>query len=429
MADVFDKLIDEVLGQKNREVQELLEKGRLYDNVVDEVKGRKVLIDGRWITDFASCNYLGLDLRDDVMDAIPPEVRRFGTHPSWARLAASPVLYEILEEKLAKLCGAQDALVLPTITLIAIGLIPAITGKGSVIFADKLVHKVNHDGCRLARDMGAELVGFRHDDVVDLRNKLAEATARGTKTRLVVVDGVLSTTGRVPDLKALHQACVDFDAVLYVDDAHGFGVLGEAPTSPLDGRSGPAPAMPWGKRGNGVLAHLGIPLDNVLYVSGLSKAYSSLAAFVLCPTKIKKMLKCNVTSYIVSGPVPTAALATAIAGLALNDVEGDSWRARLYGYTDHILQSYRKRGIPTDNDSGFPIVSAWVRSKEAVERGGQLQYDEGIYVTLQGYPLVPRDKGVLRATPTVANTALEVEQLIDAMERTVKTLRAEGLTP
>ena len=419
MVDVFDKLIDEVLADKNREVQELLERGRLYDCVVQEVKGRKVRIGDRWITDFASCNYLGLDLRDDVMASIAPELRRFGTHPSWARLAASPVLYEQLEHKLATLCGAEDALVLPTITLIAIGLIPAVTGKGSVIFADKLVHKVNHDGCRLARDMGTELIGFRHDDLADLEKKLADAQERKTKTRLVVVDGVLSTTGRVPDLKGIHALCVKHDAILYVDDAHGFGVLGERPTA----------AMPWGFRGNGVLAHLGIPLDNVLYVSGLSKAYSSLAAFVLCPTRLKPKLKCNITAYIVSGPVPTAALATALAGLALNDVEGDAWRRKLYGYTKQIIDGYRLRGIATDNDSGFPIVSAWVGSKEAVERGGQLLYDEGVYVTLQGYPLVPRDKGVLRATPTVANTPAEVEHLIDAVDRTVQTLRKEGLTP
>jgi 8-amino-7-oxononanoate synthase len=417
VADVFDRLIDEVLGQKNKEVQDLLASGQLYDRVVEEVKGRKVRIGDRWLTDFASCNYLGLDLRDEVMDAIAAPVRRFGTHPSWARLAASPVLYEMLEAKLASLCGAEDALVLPTITLIAIGLIPAVTGKGSIIFADKLVHKVNHDGCRLARDMGAELASFRHDDLADLESKLA--AAKDKKTRLVVVDGVLSVTGRVPDLRGLAALCRAHDAILYVDDAHGFGVLGEDPS----------PAHPYGKKGNGVLRHLDIPYDNVLYVSGLSKAYSSLAAFLLIPTKLKSYLKCTVTSYIVSGPVPTATLATALAGLALNDVEGDAWRATLSSYTRHVVDQYRARGIRTDNDSGFPIVSAYVGSAEAVQRGGQLLYDEGIYVTLQGYPLVPRDMGVLRATPTVANTWDEVHHLVDAMDRTVKRLRDERLMP
>ncbi len=419
MSDVFDRLIDSTLSQKNAEVQELLAEGQLYDRVVTEVsphgQGRKVKIDGRWITDFASCNYLGLDLREEVMDAIPAEVRKFGTHPSWARLAASPVLYEILEEKLARLCGAEDALVLPTITLIAIGLIPAVTGKGSVIFADKLVHKVNHDGCRLARDMGAELVSFRHDDLDHLERRVAERES--ATTRLIVVDGVLSVTGRVPNLRRIAQIARDHDALLYIDDAHGFGVLGENPTD----------ARPYGHRGNGVLRHLGIPNDNVLYVGGMSKAYSSLCAFVLCPKKLKPFLKCTVTSYIVSGPVPTAALATALAGLALNETEGDAWRDTLFSYTQAITKGYREKGIKTDNDNGFPIVSGYVGSAEAVKRGGQLIYDEGIYVTLQGYPLVPRDKGVLRATPTVANSWAEVEQLTEAMGRVHEQLIAEKL--
>ncbi|HYO65768.1 MAG TPA: aminotransferase class I/II-fold pyridoxal phosphate-dependent enzyme [Archangium sp.] len=98
------------------------------------------------------------------------------------------------------------------------------------------------------------------------------------------------------------------DAIVYVDDAHGFGVLGESPS----------PEHPYGRKGNGVIRHLGLTYDNVLYVSGLSKAYSSLAAFIGCPRKLKPFLKCNVTSYLVSGPVPTASLATALAGLELN---------------------------------------------------------------------------------------------------------------
>jgi 8-amino-7-oxononanoate synthase len=419
VSDIFDRLIDSTLSRKNADVQELLRDGKLYDRVVTEVspasRGRKVMIDGRWVIDFASCNYLGLDLREEVMAAIPVEVKRFGTHPSWARLAASPVLYEILEDKLAQLCGAEDALVLPTITLIAIGLIPAIAGKGSVIFADKQVHKVNHDGCRLAREMGAQLESFSHDDLGMLERKLAER--RDATTRLIVVDGVLSVTGRVPDLTRIAAIARAHDALLYIDDAHGFGVLGEDPSE----------AHPFGRRGNGVVRHLGIPYDNVLYVSGLSKAYSSLCAFVLCPKKLKSYLKCTITSYIVSGPVPTAALATALAGLALNEAEGDAWRTTLFRHTRTLIDGYRAQGIRTDNDNGFPIVSAWVGSGEAVKRGGQLLDEEGIYVTLQGYPLVPRDKGVLRATPTVANSDDEVATLIATMARVQDRLRSERL--
>jgi 8-amino-7-oxononanoate synthase len=410
MRDVFDRLIDTTLRERNQTVFELVERGCLYDNVVTEQRRRRIRVRGRWLDDFASCNYLGLDLRPEVMDAIGPAVRRWGTHPSWARMAASPELYEQLEAKLARLLGAEDTLVLPTISLIAVGLIPAVAGKGGVVFADKFVHKVNHDGCRLARDMGAQLVGFVHDDLDGLSELLrrhAEAP-----TRLIVVDGILSTTGRAPDIPRLAALARAHRAILYIDDAHGFGVLGEGPT----------PARPYGSRGNGVVRHFGLTYDNILYVAGLSKAYSSLGAFVACPRKLKPYLKCNVTSYLVSGPIPTASLATALAGLELNDREGDRWRDTLYAYTTAILDGYRRRGIPTDNDNHFPIVSAYVGGGENVARGGQLLFEEGIYLTLQGYPLVPRDRGVLRATPTVANTWGQVEHLLEAMERVYQTL-------
>src|SRR5215831_17767139 len=160
MSDVFDRLIETTLSQRNTVVRELLERGCLYDNVVTQQIGRTIQVRGCWLDDFASCNYLGLDLHPAVMAAIEPAVRTWGMHPSWARMAASPQLYEQLEVKLAEVLGTEDALVLPTITLIAVGLLPALAGKGSVIFADKFVHAVNHDGCRLARDRGATLFSF-----------------------------------------------------------------------------------------------------------------------------------------------------------------------------------------------------------------------------------------------------------------------------
>jgi 8-amino-7-oxononanoate synthase len=410
MTDVFDQLIDTTLRERNRSVFELVEKGCLYDNVVTDVQGRRIKVRGRWLDDFASCNYLGLDLRPEVMDAIAPAVRKWGTHPSWARMAASPELYEQLEARLADLLGAEDTLVLPTISLIAIGLIPAVAGKGGVVFADKFVHKVNHDGCRLARDMGAQLVSFIHGDLDALETQLKQHA--DAPTRLIVVDGILSTTGRTPDIPRLAALARQYRAILYIDDAHGFGVIGENPSA----------QSPYGWRGNGVVRYFGLGYDNILYVSGMSKAYSSLAAFIACPRKLKPYLKCNVTAYLVSGPIPTASLATALAGLELNDREGDRWREQLAGYTGGILDAYRRLGIPTDNDNRFPIVSAYVGSAENVARGGQLLFEEGIYLTLQGYPLVPRDRGVLRATPTTANTPEQVDHLIAVMERVCRAL-------
>lgn len=412
MADVFDRLLDVKLADsKNRQLLQLLETGKLYDNVATELRGRKIKVHGKWLDDFASCNYLGFDLREDIMAAVLPELRKWGTHPSWARLACSPELYQTVEQKLSALLGVEDTIIIPTISLLAIGLIPALTGKGSGIFADRFAHKVNFDGCRLARDMGAKLFSFTHTDPAELDRLLTENAALTPK--LVVVDGVLSVTGRTPNIPALVEVARKHDAIVYIDDAHGFGVIGEKPTA----------ERPYGLRGNGVVKHFGLSYDNILYVSGMSKAYSSLVAFVACPKKLTPYLKTNITAYIYSGPVPTAALATALAGLEVNEREGEALRDKMYVFSKRIAEGYRAQGIATDNDNAFPIVSAYVGSADNVARGGQLLFDEGINVTMQAYPIVPKDKGVLRATPTAANTDDEVEHLIKAMGRVHATLK------
>src|ERR671924_551466 len=90
----------------------------MMDAVIDEIDGRMIRVGERWLADFASCNYLGFDLDREIIAAVPEYLEKWGTHPSWSRLLGSPVLYEQIEERLTELLGCEDALVLPTITLI-----------------------------------------------------------------------------------------------------------------------------------------------------------------------------------------------------------------------------------------------------------------------------------------------------------------------
>src|SRR5580765_7143233 len=96
----------------------------MVDAVIDEIDGRMIRIGDRWLADFASCNYLGLDLDCEVIGAIPEYLAHWGTHPSWSRLLGSPVLYERIESMVTSLLGAEDVLLLPTITHIHMSLIP-----------------------------------------------------------------------------------------------------------------------------------------------------------------------------------------------------------------------------------------------------------------------------------------------------------------
>ena len=124
----------------------------MYDAVIDEIDGRRIRIGVHWLTDYASCNYLGSRSRAEIMAAIETEVRRWGTHPSWSRLLGNPRLYPQIEEQLTELLQAPDTLVLPTITHIHMSVIPVLAGEGTVFF-DHTAHKTIFDGCVYARGL------------------------------------------------------------------------------------------------------------------------------------------------------------------------------------------------------------------------------------------------------------------------------------
>ena len=250
----------------------------MTDAVIDEIDGRLIRIGDNWLADFASCNYLGFDLDPEIIASVPEYLAKWGTHPSWSRLLGSPVLYGQIEERLTALLGAEDSLVLPTITLIHSSVIPVLAREGTV-FVDGRAHKTIYDGCQLAAAHGATIKRFQFGDPDDLEQLIRQDNA---STRLICMDGVNSMTGNAPDLHAFAAIAREHDALLYVDDAHGFGVIGErSPDEPC----------PYGIGGSSVVRHFGESYDHIVLVGGFSKAYSSLAAFIACPSDVKQLLK------------------------------------------------------------------------------------------------------------------------------------------
>jgi 8-amino-7-oxononanoate synthase len=380
-----------------------LQDAGLWDQVIDEIDGRRIRIGDRWLVDFASCNYLGLDLDADVIAAIEPQVRRWGTHPSWSRMLGSPRLYPVIEERLSELLGAPDTLLLPTITQIHLSVIPALAGQGHV-YIDARAHKTIYDGCVHARALGATLHRFRANDFDHLAELLRDAPVG--VPRLVVMDGVNSMTGNPPDVPAFARICREYDALLYIDDAHGFGVLGERR---------PDETSPYGMRGNAVIRHCGETYDNIVLVGGLSKAYSSLLAFIACPSDAKRTLKTVAPPYLYSGPSPTASLATVLAGLDVNASRGDTLRADLYRKTKRVLDHLARLGGHTPNTTGFPLIEIPLASPDDLLPVGRMLTDLGIYVTMAPYPGVPRDEVGFRIQVTAANTDAQIDELLAAM--------------
>ncbi|HEX6389439.1 MAG TPA: pyridoxal phosphate-dependent aminotransferase family protein [Solirubrobacteraceae bacterium] len=374
----------------------------MLDAVIDEQDRRMIRIGDQWLADFASCNYLGLDLEPEVIDAVPAYIDRWGTHPSWSRLLGSPRPYVEIEEELTALLGAEDTLVLPTITHIHMSVIPVLADTGTV-FLDTRAHKTIYDGCMVARAHGADIQRFAHNDLEQLETLLKTHT-KGP--RIIAIDGVNSMTGNAPDLAGFARLAREHDALLYVDDAHGFGVIGERADDEL---------CDYGKRGNSIVRHLGESYDNVVLVGGFSKAYSSLMAFLALPPVLKRALKTAAPPYLYSGPSPVASLATVLEGMKVNARKGDELRAEVHRMTWRVLDALDELGAYTPNSSGYPIIEIPLADPDGIDDIGRFLFERGIYVTLAAYPLVPRNEVGFRVQVTAANTDEQISSLIETL--------------
>jgi 8-amino-7-oxononanoate synthase len=388
----------------------------MMDAVIEEVRGRRIRIGDHWLYDFASCNYLGFDLHPEIIAAVGPMVRQWGTHPSWSRLLGNPRPYIEIEERLTDLLGAPDTLVLPTITLVHTSVIPVLAGQGAVV-VDAQAHKTIYEGAAIARGAGASLHRARANDTGHLAEVLSSLPRNISK--LVCIDGVNSMTGNMPDLPSYARVCAEHGALLYVDDAHGFGVIGESPS----------PAAPWGHRGNGIVRHFGLGYDNMVLVAGFSKAYSSLAAFVALPTRLKNHLKVAASPYLYSGPSPTASLATVLAGLSVNERDGDAIRADLARKTKMVLDQVKKLGMRTLNASGLPVIELPLADADDIDAVGRFLFDRGIYVTLAPYPLVPQAQVGFRVQVTAANDEADLAHLNDVLAELCQRFAMQPATP
>jgi myxalamid-type polyketide synthase MxaB len=372
--------------------------------IATDQKCRQVLIDGRWRSDFASCNYLGFDLEPEICAAIPEAVNRWGTHPSWTRAVASPALYQELEQELAKTLGVPDTLVFPSISLLHMGVLPALAGYNGIILTDAASHHSIAEACMRAQAGGTEWRDFRHNDLADLESKLAHEPR--SRVKIIATDGVYSMGSPAPPLAEYSRLAKQYNATVYVDDAHGFGIIGESPDE----------EMPYGHGGNGIVRHLGLDFerDRIVYVAGLSKAFSSYGAFVTCHGETKLLLQSS-GPYVFSGPTNVASLATALAGLRLNQRDGDARRKQIYKLTHRLIEAARALEFEIDNAGHFPIVGVVMGDWDHMVIGSQTLWEHDILITPAIFPAVPANRNLVRFSITSANRDSELEQAIGGL--------------
>lgn len=253
---------------------------------------------------------------------------------------------------------------------------------------------------RLAQINGAEYLDFRQNDLVDLEARLARYPLE--RTKIIAIDGFYSMSREYSPLPAFARLAKQYNAWVYMDNAHGIGAVGEDPSS----------EMPYGHRGNGIIRDYGLDYvkDRLIYVAGLSKSFSSIGAFITCHDLVMKNLFRSASTFIFLGPSPVASLASALDGIHLNQRESARWRTQVYQLTQRLMHGTRALGYEVINDNYFPIVCVVIGKTHDVIEACKILWEYGILITPALYPIVPRDKGLLRFSITAANTAEEIDR-------------------
>ncbi|HJZ57316.1 MAG TPA: pyridoxal phosphate-dependent aminotransferase family protein [Gemmataceae bacterium] len=377
----------------------------LKDMVVDAAgPGRTIEVDGRRVTNFGSDSFLGLDCDPRVQRTVEDGVRRWGTHNGSSRAFASVRSNIEAEEKLAAWLGTGASLIYPSVTLANLGAIPGLVGKRDFVAFDEFAHNSMQEGIKIARANGTAAGRFRHNDPADLERVLQ--TARPYNFALVCVDGVYSMGGDMPPLRDLAGVASANDAVMYVDDAHGTGVLGE--------------------HGRGtVLEALG-SYDNTLVIGSLSKAFSCFGGFIGCTAEMQLQLKIRSNSYVFGGPVPPPyldAICTVVDILTSLDYP------RLRAALDRNLRRLTAGAVALGLDvigGQTPIVSILVGDEGDTLRAGRFLFDRGYYVQSVLFPAVPYRAGVLRIQVNANHTPAEVGGLLEVLRALTREMNLPG---
>jgi glycine C-acetyltransferase len=366
----------------------------LKDLVVDEIgPERTMAVNGHTVTNFGSDSFLGLDQDPRVQEALVRGVQKWGTHNGASRAFSSVRANLEAEEKLARWLGTEATLIYPSVTLANLGALPGLVGRQDLLVVDEHAHNSIQEGAKIAKANGTPLATFSHCDPDDLKRLLTSAGRY--RCAVVAIDGVYSMSGALPPLAELNAVCLEYDGVLYVDDAHGTGVLGT--------------------HGRGTVLNALGNYDNTFVVGSLSKAFSCAGGFIGCTEQFKRLLKMRSNTYIFGGPVPPPYL-EAICTVCdiLCSGEYDLLHARLQRNLKQLTTGAVRLGLAVLGGE-TPIISVLVGDEGDTLRAGSFLFERGYYVQSVTFPAVPYHAGVLRIQVNANHRPEAIDGLLGAL--------------
>ncbi len=366
---------------------------RLYRarRIAETAQGPEMVLDGQAVTTFCSNDYLGLAADADVAEAMARGARRWGAGSGAAHLVNGHAsAHHDLEDELAGFTGRERALLFSTGYMANLGVGAALLQRGDAAFEDRLNHASLIDAGHRPR---VEFHRYRHADTDDLAARLATSDAA---ERLVLTDGVFSMDGDVAPLTDLARITRNAGARLMVDDAHGFGVLGEG--------------------GRGSLDEAGLSSADVPVVVGtLGKAFGTAGAFVAGDEDLIETLIQGARTYIYTTAIPAAVAEATRTSLAIAAAADDRRR-----HLNRLIARFREGAAAAGAElmpSRTPIQPIHVGPAEGALALSEALLREGMLVTAIRPPTVPANTARLRVTLSAAHTQGHVDRLVEALGR------------
>jgi 8-amino-7-oxononanoate synthase len=388
----------ELLARLERDIQALEQQGlKRRRRVAETACAPQVMVDGKPMLAFCSNDYLGLANHPQITEALRQGASLYGTGSGASHLISGHSLaHAQLEEKLAEFMSpyleSAQALYFCTGYMANLAVVSALAGRDAVIFSETLNHASLIDGTRLAR---SQVKIFPHRDVAALSAMLDECQA---DTKLVVTDSVFSMDGDIAPLPEILALCEKHGAWLVVDDAHGFGVLGE--------------------HGRGALEHFGLRSPHIVYMGTLGKAAGVAGAFVAAHATVIEWLVQRARPYIYTtagAPALAHALLTSLD--IIRSEEGAQRRAALQARIAQLktaLGGLQQWQLMASETAIQPLV---IGTNEAALRVAADLQNEGIWVPAIRPPTVPPGTARLRISLSAAHNENEVAQLTAALMR------------
>lgn len=355
-----------------------------------------VRIDGRDVLNFCANNYLGLANHPRLRQAAKQAIDKYGIGPGAVRsIAGTMSLHIELERRLAEFKRAEACVTFQSGFTANLATIPALVGKGDVIFSDELNHASIIDGCRLSR---AEVVRYAHNDVDDLRKKIAETERNGRF--LIITDGVFSMDGDIAPLDKICDIANENDILLMVDDAHGEGVLGEG--------------------GRGIVDHFGLHGRVDVEVGTLSKAFGVMGGLVAGRQEIVDWLRQRGRPFLFSSALTVPDVAACIEGVNILQ-ESTELVDALWANADYFKQQMGQYGFDTGHTE-TPIVPVMLGEAQLAQTFSRRLFEEGVFAMSIGFPTVPRGKARIRVMNSAAHNQVDLDKALAVFRKVGKEL-------